>query len=121
MIRRRARPSRVSWGELHPRRQCEWVETDSRVTLVVPRLGRGALARALERWLRVRPYQVHLDDLGTYVWRRCDGSTRVAEIASGLRDEFGERVEPAERRLVDFLQSLARGRFVSLDPDNREH
>lgn len=119
--RRRPRPSGVSWGELHPVRQCEWVETESRVSLVVPRLGRGALARAFERWLRVRPYQVHLDDLGTYVWHRCDGSTAVTEIVSGLRDEFGDRAEPAEDRLVDFLKSLARGRFVSFAPYDRGH
>jgi hypothetical protein len=62
---------------------------------------------------------VHLDDVGTYVWSKCDGETRVAEIAEGLRDVFGQRVEPAEDRLVQFLSNLMRGRFVSVDHEGQ--
>ena len=104
----------TSWGELVPQRRMEWTERDGRVTLFVPRLGRGTLARRVEAWLRVRPYQVHLDELGSSVWQSCDGRTPVRDIAGRLREHFGERVEPAEDRLVEFLKSLARGRFVSL-------
>jgi len=92
----------------------EWKERDGRVTLFVPRLGRGRLARRVEGWLRVRPYQVHLDDVGSSVWRECDGNTPVQAIASRLRERFGDRIEPTEDRLVEFLRSLLRGRFVSV-------
>ena len=69
--------------------------------------------------MRTRPFKVRLDDVGTFVWQKCDGETPVAEIAEGLRDEFGERIEPAEDRLVQFLTNLLRGRFVSVDPDSQ--
>jgi hypothetical protein len=104
----------VSWGALRPLRRAEWTERDGRVTLFVPRLGRGRVARRVEGWLGVRPYQVHLDELGSSVWRDCDGSTPVRAIAGRLRERFGERVEPAEDRLVEFLRGLLRGRFVSV-------
>lgn len=91
-----------------------WEENEDRVTLLVPRYGRNAIARWLERQLRARPIKVHLDDVGTYVWRHCDGETRVDQIADGLREEFGERIEPAEDRLVRFLEHLLRGRFVAV-------
>lgn len=117
MWRRRRPPRGVSWGDLRPVRRAEWEETEGHVTLLVPRFGRNSLARWFERQTRTRPFKVHLDDVGTFVWRRCDGETRVAEIADGLREEFGERIEPAEDRLVRFLTNLVRGRFVAVDPD----
>ena len=116
----RKQPTRdISWGDLRPLRRGEWEESQGHVTLLVPRYGRSSLAVWFERRTRTRPFKVHLDDVGTFVWRNCDGETRVAEIADGLRDEFGERIEPAEDRLVQFLTNLVRGRFVSVD-ENRQ-
>ena len=88
--------------------------------LLVPRFGRGRFGTFLERHLRPRPYRVRLDAVGSFIWKRCDGRTPVRAIGEALRSEFGERVEPAENRLVRFLQSLVRGRFVRMDrPESR--
>jgi len=115
MSRRRPPTEGVSWGELRPGRCGKWEESEEQVTLLVPRYGRNSFSRWFERRMRTKPFKVHLDDVGTFVWQRCDGETRVAEIADGLREEFGERIEPAEDRLVEFLTDLVRGGFVSLD------
>jgi hypothetical protein len=120
MWRRRQPGGGVSWGELRPRRCGKWEETEGHVTLLVPRYGRNALSRWFERRTRTKPFKVHLDDVGTFVWQRCDGETRVAEIAVGLREEFGERIEPAEDRLVQFLTNLVQGRFVSVNTNRQE-
>ena len=72
--------------------------------MLVPPYGRGRLGRKLEKWLRAPSHEVHLDDIGTFVWQRCDGATRVGSIAEAMREHFGERVEPVEDRLVLFLQ-----------------
>ncbi|MFC1610336.1 PqqD family protein [Myxococcota bacterium] len=103
-----------SWGELHPQRVCEWLEEEQQVALLVPRFGRSRVGRTLERWTRASPYRVHLDEIGTFVWRRCDGQTRVSDIAGAMQEEFGDEIEPVEERLVQFLQQLLRGRFVSM-------
>lgn len=84
------------------------------MALLRPRFGSGWLGRRLQALFRSRPYRVVLDDVGSFVWRRCDGAARVEEIALAMRARFGERVEPVEDRLVSFLQSLLRGRFVEL-------
>lgn len=117
MSRRRPPTEGVSWGELRPGRCGKWEESEEQVTLLVPRYGRNSFSRWFERRMRTKPFKVHLDDVGTFVWQRCDGETRVAEIADGLRKKFGERIEPAEDRLVEFLTDLVRGGFVSLDAD----
>ena len=98
-----------------PVRTSEWREGEGAVTLLVPRFGRGRFGAFLERRFRPRPYRVQLDDVGSFIWKRCDGKSRVDEIGTSMRDEFGERVEPVEERLVKFLKNLLRGRFVRLN------
>lgn len=107
----------VSWGDLHPARRCSWEGEGAAVTLLVPRFGAGKLGRTLERMFQARPYRARLDEIGAFVWRRCDGATSVARIAEEMRAEFGEKIEPAEDRLVVFLQRLLRGKFVSVSPE----
>jgi len=104
-----------TWDELRPSRVSEWLEADDgEIDILVPPYGRGRIARKLESWFKASSHKVHLDDIGTFVWRRCDGTTRVSDIAAAMHDHFGERVEPVEDRLVQFLQQLVRSRFLSV-------
>jgi hypothetical protein len=105
-----------TWEELRPTRARDWEERDDgRVTLLVPPYGGGRTGRVLQSWLNAPFHQVHLDDVGSFVWRRCDGATRVVDIAAAMQEHFGAQVDPVEERLIAFLQQLARGRFVDLD------
>ena len=99
---------------MRPSRNCNWEDGDDYVTILVPRLGRGPIAKRFERLFRTRPFQVHLDPVGSFVWKRLDGTATVAEIAEAMHAEFGEKIEPVEDRLVQFLRTLMRGRFVSM-------
>jgi hypothetical protein len=103
-----------SWGDLRPCQTCAWEEEEDRVVLLRPRFGSGRLGRWLERRLRKKPLRLRLDEVGTFVWRRCDGDRLVSSISEELREEFGERIEPAEERLVLFLSSLLRNGCVSV-------
>jgi hypothetical protein len=85
------------------------------VVLLRPRFGRGWLGRRLQAAFRPRPYRVLLDDVGSFVWRMCDGEAPVETIAAAMKERFGEEVEPVEDRLVTFLKSLLRGRFVEME------
>jgi hypothetical protein len=114
LLGRRSQTPRVSWSEVRPDRICTWEEGEKGVTLLVPRLGRGRIARKIERLFRGKPYRVNLDTVGSFVWRRLDGDATVAQIADAMHREFGERVEPVEDRLVTFLRTLERGRFVKI-------
>jgi hypothetical protein len=103
-----------AWGGLVPVRTVAWEEVDGLVQLLVPRFGSGRLGLWLQRSLRQRPLRVHLDAMGSFVWNRCDGRSRVDEIGRALQAEFGERATSVEDRLVEFLRSLVRGGFVTL-------
>jgi len=102
------------------RRRLKWKEAeDGRVVVLRPRFGEGRLGRWLESIFTITPYRIRLDEIGTLVWKNCDGKSSAREIAVKLREEFGDKVEPAEDRLRHFVtqMSLARMIEVSTDPN----
>lgn len=104
-------------GELlgaRPRRAAEWREEDGVAVLLRPKLGRGRLGRRLAACLRDPYYRIRLDDVGTFVWRAANGTTRADQIAGQLRDRFGSRAESAEAQLCRFLRQLRRAGLIEL-------
>ena len=77
-----------------------------------PKFGEGRIGRWFASKLGDPCYHIRLDDVGTFIWKACDGGTPLTDIARRLRDEFGDRVEPAEERLARFVQSMLRSRMI---------
>jgi hypothetical protein len=55
---------------------------------------------------------VKLDEIGSFIYERCDGCRTVQKLLQELKEEFGERIEPALPRLRDFLGSLERNGLI---------
>jgi hypothetical protein len=96
-----------------PWRTHEWTDAESgQVKILVPRSGR----RRLGSWIATRLDRPHiavkLDEIGSSVWRACDGTSTVRDIARTLEAEFGERIEPLHERLGKFFAELERSRFI---------
>ena len=110
-----ASPDAVAFWNARPRRRLDWRELDNgRCIVLRPRLGEGRIGRWLASKLGNPCYRIRLDDVGSFIWRACDGETPLTEIAGRLRAGFGERVEPAEERLARFIQSMLRSRMISV-------
>jgi hypothetical protein len=84
------------------------------VVLLRPRFQRGLLKRWLQPRLRRPHLRVRLDEVGSFVWDRCDGNTTVAEIAESLAAHFGDRVNHALERLTIFVTQMQRGGVIRL-------
>jgi len=98
-------------------RRLDWNEADDgRVIVLRPRFGEGRMGRRLAVLFGLGDYRIRLDEIGTLVWRRCDGSHRGSEIAEELRREFGSRIEPAEERLNRFVDQMLRARMIEAAP-----
>ena len=61
--------------------------------------------------------QVELDEVGSDVWEWCDGSATVAELTSRLAAHQKLNPREAEVSLTQFLQDLAKRRFLGLALD----
>jgi hypothetical protein len=91
--------------ELMPIRQASWSEVEGRVVIEREKpAGAGQIRAKLRYWLAVR--KIRLDDRGSLVWKLLDGSHSVADVAVALREEYGEKVEPAEERAGTLIRML---------------
>ena len=83
------------------------------VTVLRPRYTWGPMAWWLQPRLRRPFFKVHLDELGSFVWSRCDGRTTVGEIVCALEAAF-ESQEQLLQRAIYFVRELERGRMLRL-------
>lgn len=97
----------------YPRRAVGAEQDGERVVLLRPRYMSGLLARWVQPRLRKPHFRVRLDRLGSFVWNRCDGTTRVADIADAMASELSEE-DQVQHRVVLFVRELARGKMVVL-------
>ena len=58
--------------------------------------------------------QIHLDEMGNFVWPLIDGTRTVYEIAQLVKEEFGEKAEPLYERLVQYIQTLENYGFIEV-------
>lgn len=101
-----------------PRRLLEWREEDGRCVLLRPRFGTSRPGRWLAGLAGDPHYRIRLDEVGTLVWKACDGRTSLAEIARAMRSAFGDRVEPADERLARFVRRMLKGGMIAMEePD----
>ncbi len=91
---------------------------DTRVVLLRPRFISGPLARWLQPRLKKPYFRVHLDDIGSFVWKLCDGQTTVGQIIAAMHVRFGENQKALEERLHRFLGELERGQMIRFRPPN---
>lgn len=112
-------PASFDFAEVRPRRLLESRDEEGCSVLLRPRLGSTRLARWVARLGGDPHYRIRLDDVGSLVWRACDGETSMAEIAIRMREHFGDRVEPVDERLAQFVRKMLKGKMLALEPDDR--
>ena len=105
----------AAFWNARPRRRLDWRDLDDgRCVVLRPQFGEGRFGRWLAAKLGEPCYRIRLDEVGSFIWKACDGETPLTAIAGRLRAEFGDRVEPAEERLARFVQSMLRSRMIAV-------
>lgn len=88
-----------------------WEEENGVVTVLVE--NKGFFNRLAQKfWGKPKISYIHLDELGSFIWRHIDGTSSVYEIADALRGQYGERVEPLYERLVAHMRNLEKYQFI---------
>ena len=89
---------------------------DGLVTVLVPKF----TGRFTRRWfvpLLAKPeMRVHLDALGSFVWRQCDGRATVRVIGERVAERFGGEREARRLDVVRFVRKLVREESLGFDP-----
>lgn len=96
-------------------RLVEWSdEGEGGVILRVPRR-RDGLAGLLNRVVAAPEHrQVQLDEVGSDVWRMCDGASTVETIIGELAKKYRLNRREVELSLGQYLKQLAQRRYIGL-------
>jgi len=77
-----------------PRKKVRWIQILSRIFYIPP-----------ER-------KISLDEIGAWVWSRCNGSVAVINMIEELAQEFKINRKEAEVSLLNYLKKLAEKRLI---------
>jgi hypothetical protein len=102
--------------ELRPLRNLEWEEGENgTVVLLIPKFRNSWMKRWVVPRLRKPDFRVKTDRVGSFVWKRCDGTSTVLEIAGAMEREFGPGFDPAHDRICGFIRQLTKNDCIILN------
>lgn len=97
----------------HDERFVSKTDENGNVTIFVE--NKGFFNRAAQMVLKKpKVSQIHLDEMGNFIWPVIDGKHSVYEIAVLVKDEFGEKAEPLYNRLVQYIKTLESYGFIKI-------
>ncbi len=96
-----------------PKRNREWQESGDLAVILIPKFGNHFFGKWLITKMKSPNFRLKLDEVGSFVWKHCDGSTTVKDIGQGLAAEFGEKVDPVYDRLNLFFASLNKNKSIT--------
>ena len=103
----------VNYKKLIPVRQCEFEENDGIVTVLYKKVP-TKIDKIFFRWMKEKPHKIDLDEIGSYIWGKINGVLNVGEIIDITKERFGEKVEPAEERVITFFKQMHRTKLIML-------
>lgn len=61
--------------------------------------------------------QIHLDEMGNFIWPLIDGKRTVYDISVLVSEKFGQKAEPLYNRLIQYLMNLENYGFIDFVKD----
>ena len=85
---------------------------EGEITLIVPRKNSGLINIFSLAFRIPGERRISLDEIGTWVWRECDGHTSVGDMIESLSREFKVSPKEAEISLLSFLKKMAQKKLI---------
>ena len=91
--------------KLIPKRVCEDETNDGIVTVLYIKKP-TFIEKMFFRSLLNKPHKIDLDEIGSFIWGEINASNNVEEIVKLASEHLGEKIEPAENRVVQFMKQM---------------
>ncbi len=90
----------------------EWTADEAGiVTLAIE--NKGLMNRIAQKiFKKPKISYIHLDELGSFLWQRFDGTKTLIDLGKEVEDQFGEKAHPLYERLAKYVQILDSYHFV---------
>ncbi|MTI70305.1 MAG: PqqD family protein [Firmicutes bacterium] len=92
----------------------DWKELDNGIIQII--IWRNSLLDKIVRKFFNTPEKtkIDLDKMGSFIWKSIDGKRDVYEISKLVKDEFGKKAEPLNKRLITYINILRNNKFIKL-------
>ena len=98
---------------LIPVRQCEHEYHNDLVTVLFIKKP-TFIEKTFFRRMINKPYKIDLDEIGTFIWGQINAVLNVREIIEITKEHFGDKVESAEERVIEFFKQMHRTKLIML-------
>ena len=76
---------------------------------------KGVFNRLAQKFLKKpKVSQVHLEEMGSFIWPLIDGKCTIMIIGEAVKEHFGEDAEPLYPRLVQYIKNLENYEFIKV-------
>ncbi len=83
------------------------------VSILIPRFQSERMAKIFLSRKKSNIYKVKLDELGSATWNEINGNQKVHAICDKLTNLLGEKINPAEQRITQFLSILYQQKCIA--------
>ena len=88
-------------------------DEEGNVTIFIE--NKGLFNRLAQKFLKKpKVSQLHLEEMGSFIWPLIDGETSIYNIGEAVKEHFGEEAEPLYPRLVQYIKTLKDSGFIDL-------
>lgn len=88
---------------------------NGKVTIIRPKFTSHLGQVLFGSFMRAKHFKIHLDEIGSAVWKNMNGENDVQRIGEILAAQFGPEIEPIYDRLTQFIMQMYRQKFIHLD------
>lgn len=88
---------------------------DESGNIIILMENKGAMKKLTQLlFFKPRISQIHMEEMGSFIWPLIDGKTDVFSIGQQVKERFGEKAEPLYPRLCQYIKTLEDNGFVNL-------
>ena len=93
-----------------------WTKDDGGLVTIYME-NRGIMNRLAQKLLgKPKISQIHLDELGSFVWLLVDGKRSLMDMGPLVQEQFGDSSQPVYERLAEFFRMLEKYGWIGDHP-----
>lgn len=99
------------------RRGLSWETDDGQIIIIQE--NKGFYNRIAQKIFHTPPKsRIHLDEMGSFIWKQIDGKQNIYEIGQHVHTHFQDSAEPLYQRLCQYFYTLEQVQYIHLNsPD----
>ena len=80
---------------------------DKRGFITIDKENKGFFAKIAQKMLhKPKVSHIHLDEMGSFIWKSIDGEKTVGQISENLEEKYGDRANPLYERTSRYFNNL---------------